>query len=751
MADQLPNIDEIRRLVNEVQNYVEKNKYAYIVPDHMLLILLDDDKCSEMIRRLSAGQGEDAVKSLKKEVAEYIDSHVEKTENIKTIIQTDAYERMLKATIAQGVMRSIEPDSLCMFSMLYGCDKDECAAPYFLSKHGVTEEKVQEYISKVRSGQIAGTAGMPNVKKYTVELVSVAREGKIDRLVGREQEIRRIIQILSKRKSANVCICGNAGVGKSAVVEGLAMRIANGDVPKSLMDKSIYALDLTAMVAGTKYRGEFEDRLDRTIKELAGNESAILFIDELHTIVGAGASEGSMDTSNILKPYLSNGSLHVIGATTYDEYKNKIEKDKALCRRFKKLDLSEPSKEETLQILQGLRQKYEEFHGVKFPDEVLRHTVELSARFLIGRFFPDKAIDVMDEIGAQYRSGLKSGDAATEADVEEVICSMANVPRITVETDDKEKLRTLGERIKENVYGQDELIDKMAKQIRMARAGLSSQGKPILTAAAIGPTGVGKTELAKTLANELGIGFTKLDMSEYQEEASVSKLIGASAGYVGYEQSGALTEPLIQNPNQVVLLDEIEKAHKGVYDLLLQVLDEGKLTDNHGREASFRNAIIIMTSNVGCAGAEQMSSSMGFMKTARDDSERRQKSIEDAFRKKFSPEFRNRLTDVFYFRPLDDKVLGLIVDKNLRRLRGAVADKGVEIEMSDDARKWFVEKAAEEHAGGRPVERLVNSEVSEKLADELLFGSLSKGGKATIGVKDGKISLKCRSHVKQST
>lgn len=529
--------------------------------------------------------------------------------------------------------------------------------------------------------------------------------------------------------------------GKSAVVEGLALKIANDDVPKSLVGKTIYALDLASMVAGTKFRGEFEDRLENTIKEVVANENVILFIDELHTIVGAGSSEGSMDSANILKPYISRGQLKIIGATTYDEYKNKIEKDKALCRRFKKIDLAEPSKDETFQILQGLRPKYEEFHGIKFSDDVLQHAVNLSAKYIVGKFFPDKAIDVIDEVGAKYHSGIKDGKEATVEDVEEVICSMANIPKISVEADDKTKLKTLGDRIKTNLFGQDEIVDKIVRQVRMQRAGLCNIGKP-LSFIELGSTGTGKTELAKTLAKELGIGFTKLDMSEYQEEYSVSKLIGSAAGYVGYEQSGALTEPLIKNPHQVILLDEIEKANKSVYDLLLQVLDEGKLTDNHGREASFKHAIVLMTSNVGYAGASMMSNSVGFTKTEADDEKRTHKAIEDAFKKKFSPEFRNRLTDVFYFSNLNEQVMGMIVDKNIRNLQSALDEKNVTVKLSDKAKKWIVDKAVAEKAGGRPVERIVNTEITEKVADEILFGELAdNGGVINVDEKNDAIAL----------
>lgn len=732
------NMNEIKDLVNKVQDFAEKNKYAYLIPEQMLMVLLSDDKCITLIKSLTSDKDKrKTISDLKKEVSEYIENSVEKTKTLSDINPTNSYTKLIQSSVSQGAMRSINPDSLCVFMMLFD-DKDQ-ACSYFLNKHGIFENDVQEYIREYRNKNISTETQY--LAKYSVNLIEMAKNNKIDPLIGREKEINRVTQILAKKRSSCPLLIGAAGVGKSAIVEGIALKIANDDVPSSLIGKTIYALDLTSMLAGTKFRGEFEERLKNTIQEAADNENVIVFIDELHTIVGAGASEGAMDSANILKPYLSRGQIHIIGATTYDEYKNKIEKDKALCRRFKKIDLSEPSNEETFQILQGLRNKYEEFHNIKFSDEVLQKAVDLSGRYIIGRFFPDKAIDVIDEVGAKYHSGLKEGKEATVQDVEEVICSMANISKLSVETDDKEKLRTLGDRIKENLFGQDEIVEKIVKQIRMSKAGLFNAGKPISGILA-GPTGVGKTELAKTLAHELGIGFTKLDMSEYQEEYSVSKLVGSAAGYVGYEQAGALTEPLIQNPNQVILLDEIEKANKSVYDLLLQVLDEGKLTDNHGREASFRNAIVLMTTNVGYANAEKMSGQLGFIEQENNEVKRKQKAVEEAFKKTFSPEFRNRLTNVFYFNPLDNNVLGMIVDKNIKRINNALIDKNITIELNDNAKKWFVEKSASEKAGGRPVERYIDSEISEKIADEILFGTLSeKGGVVKVDCKEKEIEL----------
>lgn len=734
--------DEIRDLLGQMKDFVEENQYAYLIPEQMFYVILDDEKCSTLIKELTTDKNKSKVISaLKKETKDYIDENVETSDTMGGIIPTNAFTTLIHDTISQADSRSIEPDSLCLFLMLMDDDKDQ-ATSYLLAQHGIYKDDVREYIKKYRKKPGAGMK-LENLARFSVNLSQMAKDGKIDPLIGREKEIERITEIFAKKRGSCPILCGEAGTGKSAVVEGLALKINEGKVPKSLTNKVVYALDLAGMVAGTKYRGEFEDRLESVIKEVAGNENVILFIDEMHTIVGAGASEGAMDASNILKPYLSRGQIKIIGATTYDEYKNKIEKDKALARRFKKIDIMEPSKDETFQILQGLRPRYEEHHGITFEDDVLKSAVDLSARYLIGKFFPDKAIDVIDEVGAKYSSGLRKGKKATLKDVEEVICAMANIPKISVDSDDKALLRTLGDRIKTNLYGQDEIVDQIVRQVKMAKVGLANKGKPMGVFMLAGQTGCGKTELAKTLAKELGISFTKLDMSEYQEEYSVSKLIGSAAGYVGYEQSGALTEPLIKNPHQVLLLDEIEKANKSVYDLLLQVFDEGKLTDNHGREASFKNAIILMTTNVGYAGATNMSTAMGFTKTEADDAKRTQKTIEDAYKKKFSPEFRNRLTGVCYFNNLDDKVMGMIVDKDIRAIDANLVDKNVTINLLPEAKQWIVEKAVAEKAGGRPVERIVNEQITEKISEMLVDGDIDeiKGGTVEVNLSDDKKSL----------
>lgn len=729
---------ELKKIINNVQDYVEKEKFAYICPEHLFLILLDDKKCKEMLEDLT--NNKDTVYNLKLVTEVYIHERIETTQDIATITPTNAYSKIIQNTVSQSSMRSIPPNSLNLFSNLF-IEKDSNAAVFFLEGINVTEERVREYVTKKRNE--GSDVNSEFLSKYAINLNDIAKDGKIDPLIGRQKEIDRIVQILAKRRSNNPVICGENGVGKSAIVEGLALKIVNKEVPNSIKDKKIFVVDVAGMLAGTRYRGEFEERLQNLIKEVVKRTDIILFIDEIHNLVGAGSNDGTFDASNILKPYLSKGELHLIGATTYDEYKSKILKDKAFARRFKKVDCVEPSKEETFEIIKGLEKHYKEFHGISFSDEVLKYIIDLSDRFLHDRFFPDKAVDIMDELGAKYHSGLKQGTEATKEDVEDIIAGMANIPKISVESKEKDKLKNLASNIKENLFGQDEIVDKIVKQIHMSKAGLSNQNRPLCVDLLLGQTGTGKTELAKQIAAALNINFVKLDMSEYSEEYATSRLIGSSAGYVGYEQAGALTEPLIKNPHSVVLLDEIEKANDTVYNLLLQVFDEGKLTDNHGREASFKNAIILLTSNVGCREAENTSKSMGFVSTEKQYKDKQQKVLEEELKETFSPEFRNRLNNVFYFNPLNEESMSMIVDKNIKRINNLLIDKNVKVEMENDAKKWIVDKSLEERAGGRPVERIINTEITEKISEEVLFGKLENGGnvKVSINEKDNQIAL----------
>lgn len=734
----MPDFQELKSLLDKVNGFVLNEKHEYVLPEHLLYVLLEEDRIKRVFKDLKLNDA-----SIKRELKKFFKDVPLLPVGVNQPVPTSAYTKVFQRAIAAASSQSVEPDSRYLLLALFeGDDKSgaECEtyAQYFLQKHGMTHEKIKEHITKKSAGE--GEA----LSKYAIDLVDMAKAGKIDPLIGRQDEVNRVIQVLNKKRSNNALLVGMPGTGKTAIVEGLALKIANNEVPKSIQDFSIFAIDMAAMIAGTKFRGEFEERLQNVIKEASQNDHCFVFIDELHNVIGAGAgADGSLDAGNILKPYLSRGELRMIGATTYEEYKNKIVKDKAFCRRFKKIDLSEPSKEDTFKILQGIRSQYEEFHGIKFNDDVLQYAIDLSGRFIIDRSFPDKAIDVIDEIGSAYKAGLSKGKVASKEDVEFVIGKIANIPIQTASETDKDKLRTLGERIKNNLFGQDETVDDVVKKIKIAKAGFGNKNKPI-SLFLLGTTGGGKTEFAKQLASNLGIGFVKLDMSEYSEKYSVSKLIGAAPGYVGFEQSGALTEPLIRNPHCVLLLDEIEKADRSVFDLLLQVLDEGKLTDNQGREASFRNAIVIMTSNTGCSAAEQSSTSMGFVKSTERKNDDTASIIDKAMKSTFTPEFRNRIQGTYMFNPLNEESMRRIVRKNLRIINDDLQDKKVVIELTEDCEKYIAELAMEENMGGRPVERLLSKYVQMPLVDELLFGKLENGGKATVDIKDGAFAYEIK-------
>lgn len=710
---------EIKKIVFEVQTYVEKQHHAFVLPEHLLYVLLEDSKVTQFLNK---------IKCKKKDIKESLEKFfvdIEKVKDVTKIVTTIAYTQIVQKAIVLADMRASSPDSLHLFHALY--NSEETFARYYLVKYGIKENDIIEYI------QNRTEVKTTNLEKYATNLVEMAKIGRITNIVGREKEVERMIQILNKKKSNNVILTSMPGVGKSAVVEGLAKRIYEDKVPEAIKGYDVWSIDLASLLSGTKFRGEFEERLNSVIKEIASNPKCFTFIDEIHTVVGAGSGvDGSLDASNILKPYLSRGELRLIGATTYDEYKNRILKDKAFSRRFKKIDLKEPSFEETVKILDGIKSEYEEFHGVKYSEDILKLIVELSGRYIVDKFYPDKAIDVLDEVGSQYRSGIKVGKEITRNDVEDVICRMANISEITSSVTEKDKVKHLSENIKKELFGQDETVEKIVKKVKMAKAGLSNKGKPLVVSLLLGKTGTGKTEFVKQLAKNLEMNFVKLDMSEYSLEMDVNKLTGCAQGFVGYEQSGALTEPVIQNPNSVILLDEIEKAHKNVYNLLLQLMDEGKLTDNNGREASYKNAIIIMTSNVGVSQAEESSEVVGFVRSEEDKEKDKLEIMEKVMKKYFSPEFRNRIQEICVFNDLNEQSIKMIVDKNVRRINDDLKEKNVTVELSEEAIKKIVIESVEERMGGRPVERLVNKYVSEKIVDEILYGKLENGGKVIV-------------------
>ena len=580
--------------------------------------------------------------------------------------------------------------------------------------------------------------GQDALANYCVDLNKKAAAGKIDPLIGREMEIERTIQILCRRTKNNPLYVGDPGVGKTAIAEGLAKRIIEGDVPEVLAKSTIFSLDMGALLAGTRYRGDFEERLKAVITELEAHPNAILFIDEIHTVIGAGAtSGGAMDASNLLKPALASGTMRCIGSTTYKEFRNHFEKDRALVRRFQKIDVNEPSIEDTVKILRGLKVNYEKHHKVRYTEEAIRGAVELSARYIHDRKLPDKAIDVIDEVGASRMllPENKRRKTVTLKDVEEIVAKIARIPPKSVSADDKETLRNLERDLRSMVFGQDKAIEALAAAIKLARAGLREPEKPIGNYLFSGPTGVGKTEVAKQLASTLGIELIRFDMSEYMERHSISRLIGAPPGYVGFDQGGMLTDAIDQHPHAVLLLDEIEKAHQDLYNILLQVMDHGKLTDHNGKVVDFRNVILIMTTNAGASDLTK--ETIGFGRATRDGED------QDAIKRLFTPEFRNRLDAIIGFAALTQDIVAQVVEKFVMQLEAQLADRNVTIELSSAAKEWLAERGYDRLYGARPLSRVIQEHIKKPLAEELLFGKLVKGGSVKVTLKDNKLEFEC--------
>jgi len=590
--------------------------------------------------------------------------------------------------------------------------------------HGADQEAKSEEV--VKKGREALTA-------YCVDLNEKAKQGKIDPLIGREKEIERTIQILCRRSKNNPLYVGDAGVGKTAIAEGLARRIINKEVPEVLHDAIIFSLDMGSLLAGTRYRGDFEERLKAVVSELEAMKGAVLFIDEIHTVIGAGAtSGGAMDASNLLKPALASGNLRCIGSTTYKEYRTHFEKDRALVRRFQKIDVAEPSVEDAVKILKGLKPYYEEHHKVRYTAEAIRTAVELSVKYIHDRKLPDKAIDVIDEVGASRMllPENKRKKVVTVKDVEDVIAKIARVPPKSVSRDDKKSLQNLERDLKTMVFGQNDAIVALSSAIKLSRAGLREPEKPIGSYLFSGPTGVGKTEVARQLAKSLGIELHRFDMSEYMERHSVSRLIGAPPGYVGFDQGGLLTDAVDQHPHCVLLLDEIEKAHPDLFNILLQVMDHGKLTDHNGKSVNFRNAILIMTTNAGASDLAK--NAMGFERESREGEDK------EAIERMFTPEFRNRLDAIIAFGPLTTEIVGKVVDKFVMQLEGQLSDRNVTIDLTQAARDWLAKRGYDSRMGARPLSRVIQQEIKKPLADHLLFGDLITGGHVSVDVKDDK-------------
>ncbi|WP_439536990.1 ATP-dependent Clp protease ATP-binding subunit ClpA [Methyloversatilis sp.] len=727
-----------------------QKRHEFITVEHLLLALLDNPSAAEVLRACAVN-----IDDLRKELSAFINEHtpvVDGSEEIDTQ-PTLGFQRVIQRAIlhVQSSGKK-EVTGANVLVAIFG-EKDSHAV-YFLQRQGVTRLDIVNFISHgiTKSAQPAA-ANKPEAEQseqepegsqaggaldsFTQNLNAQALMGKIDPLIGRDDELERVIQTLCRRRKNNPLLVGEAGVGKTAIAEGLARRIIEGRVPDILADATIYALDMGALLAGTKYRGDFEQRLKSVLKQLLDNANAILFIDEIHTLIGAGAaSGGTLDASNLLKPALSSGQLKCIGATTYTEYRGVFEKDHALSRRFQKIDVNEPSVQETVSILKGLKSRFEQHHGVKYSSTALSSAAELSARYINDRHLPDKAIDVIDEAGAAQRVLPKSKQKKVigKTEIEEIVAKIARVPSQHVSNDDRSALRNLDRDLRNVVFGQDKAIDALATAIKMSRSGLGNPQKPIGSFLFSGPTGVGKTEVARQLAYCMGIELVRFDMSEYMERHAVSRLIGAPPGYVGFDQGGLLTEAVTKKPHCVLLLDEIEKAHPDIYNILLQVMDHGTLTDNNGRQADFRNVVIIMTTN---AGQETLQKSViGFT----DDRKPGDEMVD--IKRLFTPEFRNRLDAIISFKPLDREIILRVVDKFLMQLEGQLQEKKVEVVFSDTLRAWLAESGFDPLMGARPMSRLIQDTIRSALADELLFGRLTNGGKVTIDIDaDKKVKL----------
>jgi len=719
-----------------------QKRHEFITVEHLLLALLDNPTAAEVLRACGANMDE-----LRKQLTQHVG---EQTPRIPSDREVDTQPTLGFQRVIQRAILHVqssgkkEVTGANVLVAIFG-EKDSHAV-YFLQQQGITRLDVVNYISHgiTKTPQQASAKGEQEAEQegdaqtsnspldnYTQNLNAFALSGKIDPLIGREKELERVIQTLCRRRKNNPLLVGEAGVGKTAIAEGLARRIVEGTVPELLAKSTVYALDMGALLAGTKYRGDFEQRLKAVLKQLVDNPQAILFIDEIHTVIGAGAaSGGTLDASNLLKPVLSTGQLKCIGATTYIEYRGVFEKDHALSRRFQKIDVIEPSIEETVEILKGLKTRFEAHHSVRYTANALSTAVELSARYINDRHLPDKAIDVIDEAGAAQRIAPKGKQKKVigKPEIEDIIAKIARIPPRSVSTDDRSALANLDRDLKAVVFGQDQAIDALAAAIKMARSGLGNPQKPIGNFLFSGPTGVGKTEVARQLAYCLGIELIRFDMSEYMERHAVSRLIGAPPGYVGFEQGGLLTEAIAKKPYAVVLLDEIEKAHPDIFNILLQVMDHGTLTDNNGRKADFRNVVLIMTTN---AGAESLSkNTMGFTADRQTGDEM------EAIKRMFTPEFRNRLDAIISFRSLDHAIILRVVDKFLMQLEEQLHEKKVEAMFTSRLKEHLARKGFDPTMGARPMARLIQDTIRRALADELLFGKLASGGKVTIDVSD---------------
>jgi ATP-dependent Clp protease ATP-binding subunit ClpA len=727
----------------------KRRRHEYVSIEHILFAILNDPNGIEIIENCGGD-----VDNLLDALESFFDEKIERIPegNDYVLQQTIGFQRVIQR--AGNHARSAEKQEVAVADVLASIflEKDS-HAEYFLSSQGVTRLDILNYISHniskdpfedssgglVRPGKEERDRRQKSnpLELFTLNLIELAAEGKLDPLIGRKTELERTMQVLCRRRKNNPVFVGDPGVGKTAMAEGLAQKIQKGEVPDLLQDMEIFSLDLGGMLAGTKFRGDFEQRLKGVIAELQKKPRAILFIDEIHTIVGAGAtSSGSMDASNILKPVLASGEIRCIGSSTFEEFKNHFEKDRALSRRFEKIEIMEPPVSETIQILKGLRSRYEEHHGIVYTDAALKAATELSTKYLRDRYLPDKAIDVIDEAGAFIRlTGPSKRKKINPADIEKIIAKMARVPTQSVSTSDRTKLENLEEGLRQVVFGQDDAISALVTSIKRSRAGLGSPERPVGCFLFTGPTGVGKTEVSLQVARILGVEFIRFDMSEYMEKHAVARLIGAPPGYIGFDQGGLMTEGIRKHPHSVLLMDEIEKAHPDLFNILLQVMDHATLTDNNGRKADFRNVILMMTSN---AGSREMSAAnIGFGQTHKGAQAKGKKAIE----KLFSPEFRNRLDEIITFNALDLDIMEMIVDKFIAELNQQLGIKKVALTISPAVRTWLAKKGHDPAYGARPLGRVIQAEIKDKLADEILFGALQHGGHVSLDLAGDQLTF----------
>ena len=742
---------ELEQNLNSAFKIAQDQKHEFVTVEHLLLALLENSDAKDLLSSNNIN-----IEQLKLDLEEFISSTTPKVANDSEIdIQpTLGFQRVIQRAVfhVQSSGKSEVKGSNVLVAIF---SEKESQSVFLLEQLGLTRLDAVSYLSHGKNESNDQDTSENNesnepdsntaLEQFTTNLNKEAIEGRIDPLIGRNSEVERVVQILARRSKNNPLLVGESGVGKTAIAEGLAKLITENKVPDLIKDSVIYSLDMGALLAGTKYRGDFEERLKEVLKELEEDSGAILFIDEIHTIIGAGATSGGvMDASNLLKPALAKRGLQFVGSTTYKEFRGIFEKDRALSRRFQKVEVSEPSVDETYNILKGLKDRFEEHHEIKYTDGSLKAAASLASKYINDRFLPDKAIDVVDEAGARQKlvSASKRKKTISELDIEKIVASIARIPEKTVSSSDKKSLEKLEENLKRVIFGQDEAVESLSSSIKLARAGLRVEEKPVGSFLFSGPTGVGKTEVSKQLAKIMGIEFVRFDMSEYMERHTVSRLIGAPPGYVGYDQGGLLTEAVNKHPHSVILLDEIEKAHPEVFNILLQVMDHGSLTDNNGRKSDFRNTIVIMTTN---AGAQDMSrASMGFQ------SQDHTSDASEMIKKTFSPEFRNRLDGIVQFNPLPTEVIKTVIDKFLVELQVQLDVQKVQLEVSDEVREWLLENGYDKNMGARPMERLIQNSIKKMLAEEILFGELSKaGGIAYVDLVDNEISIKFKENTKK--